>query len=100
MHDSRIYSVPVNEYKGESNLVKQKDSGYEISARLDSDFRSLHIIPFIDYTSLKREIAEASGTQTITEIGTRIAKSGVLAPFVSIGVSVLNEKQSGDNNCF
>jgi hypothetical protein len=81
--------------KGESDLISQKDTGMKFSARVDLDFRSYHLIPFLDVTNLQRKVEGAKGTQTTTDIGTRMAWSGVLAPFVSLGVSVLNEKQSG-----
>lgn len=83
--------------KGESDIISQKDSGYKISGRLDSDLRTFHLVPFLDYASIKRKVDQAEGTQTVTDIGTRVAWSGVYAPFVSLGLSILNEKQSGNN---
>jgi hypothetical protein len=85
--------------KGESDQISQKDTGYKFSMRFDLDFRKFHLVPFLDVTNLRRKLdapdASAEGTQRTTDIGTRVAWSGVLAPFVSMGVSILNEKQSG-----
>lgn len=83
--------------KGESDDLSQKDTGFKLSGRLDGDCRTWHLVPFFDYVSVKRSVDQAKGTQSVTDIGTRLALAGVYAPFVSLGFSILNEKQSGDS---
>ncbi len=75
-----------------------KDVGYKFQARVDIGMGSFNLIPFIDYLSLKRSRGDLSGKLTELDLGSRFAKAGVYAPFVSLGINRKTEKQTTEDD--
>ncbi len=70
------------------------DKGWKLQVRLDVGMGSFNLIPFLDYQSLKRSRGDLSGKLTELDIGSRFAKAGIYAPFVSLGLNRKSETQT------
>ena len=108
-HKSSEYSVHFETYgltfKSRAGLVifsatddyeddALKESGYKVSGRLDFRVSTFNVIPYLDYTSMKRTRGDVSGDLSETEIGGRLSWSAVYAPFVALGINLKSEEQT------